>query len=803
MIRVCVRAVSRAPWFSAAMVAVSAIAFATAVPVLAIVDGVLFKPLPYPGAERLWVVQGGLRGDAPAPGVSVVDVAAWADAVPEVAFTAYSANPGLRMDRRANEPEYGQAWVQPSFFDVLGVHPLIGGFAPEDFRHRELVEPVIVSYDIWQLRYQGETSVLGRTEILDPTTGSGYRVVGVMPQGFVFPVDRTTVKFILPLVAYSDPKIARANPSLPFVIARLPQSMNAAQLQSRVESGMAVLARSLPPREPRPIDMSERLWRQLGPFDQATVESLSSHLRKPQQRFFSWTLATVLGLVVLAALSASALIMARAADREVEFGYRLALGASISSLVRLLVLDVLVLAAIGVLLATPVAFYLLRIALDLLPRNMALLKDVAVDLRVALLGVALFVAYVACAVLTPAIYVAVTASRRTIRRFSRAVLPNAVTAFQVAGGLALALGGLLFGRSLMTAYAHGPVIGPEQVLVINAQVQGTRDSVDRDVRLNAMIDRLATIPGVEAVGLREGRLLTGGAVRSSWWVSEPSGSERAVDLDIQAVSPGYYRVMQPQLTAGRLPSESTVNPIEVVVSESVGQAAWPNGSALGRPLLTGRNEPLTVVGIVRDARWLALDKSAGSGFGPYRAFARSNSVTFVLRTVAHSGETLASALRTIEITDPLIRVYTADTLDRVMMASLRDRRLQAWAFGGLAVGGIGIVVLSILGTMAMATVRRRRESVIRQVLGATRRVLLVALARRQVAPVAVGLGVGAVLVSWLLTMAKPSFHGITLWDAPSWAMAATIVLVVVAIGSLGPTIVNGSRNLAHELREHR
>jgi hypothetical protein len=366
----------------------------------------------------------------------------------------------------------------------------------------------------------------------------------------------------------------------------------------------------------------------------------------------------------------------------------------------------------------------------------------------------------------------------------------------------LALGGLLFGRSLVTAYAHVPVIGPEQVLVINAQVQGTRDVVDRDVRLNAMSDRLATIPGVEAVGLREGRLLTGGFL-SSWFVPGESGSERAVNLDVKAVSPGYYRVMQPQLKAGRLPSESTVDPIEVVVSESVGQAAWPDGSALGRPLLTGRDQPLIVVGIVRDARWLALDKAAGSGFGPYRALARDNQVTFVLRTVAHSGETLASALRTIETTDPLIRVYTADTLDRVMMASLRDRRLHAWAFGGLAVAGIGIVVMSILGTMAMVSVRRRREAVIRQVLGATRRVLLVALVRRQSAPIALGLGVGTVLAFWLLTMAKPSLHEITVWDVPSWAIAVTVVLLVVAIGSLGPAMINSSRNLAHELRDHR
>ncbi|HET9267491.1 MAG TPA: hypothetical protein VFO31_04980, partial [Vicinamibacterales bacterium] len=183
------RALRQSPWYSAAVIGVIALTLALATTVFAIVDGVLFRPLPYPDADRLVVVQPGFRSvppRAPQPweretgryGTSAVDLASWQAAVPDAMFTAYrvqgwsGAGPGINVDVA------GVARVRRNFFDVVGVRPLFGGFSDGDYEPRPGgVMPVILMYETWQSRFAGAPDVIGRTINYQPEIGFGLRVV--------------------------------------------------------------------------------------------------------------------------------------------------------------------------------------------------------------------------------------------------------------------------------------------------------------------------------------------------------------------------------------------------------------------------------------------------------------------------------------------------------------------------------------------------------------------------------------------------------------------------------------------------
>ncbi|MGH9409613.1 MAG: ABC transporter permease [Vicinamibacterales bacterium] len=325
-LRYAVRSLWRAPWYSATVIGVIALGMALATTVFAVVDGVLFKPLPYPDSRQLVAIEPGFD-NLPAPAspaassvrrmaaASVLDIANWQAAAPDAAITGFYATQWSEMGEGVNEPLFGMAFVQPNFFDTIGVRPLVGRLVASDFDHDEAVAPVVITYELWQSRFHGEPNVIGQTYIGDPTTGRGFRVAGVMPRGFVFPSD-VTVSFIAPYVP--SPEV-RSDPTRRTItaIARLPQGMSIAAFRARVEAGMAATAAAFPARQ-RPPGFSDRGWRMQGPFDHADVLPLASALGSTERPLFRAIFLAALVLLALGGLNVSGLMAARGLDRARE-----------------------------------------------------------------------------------------------------------------------------------------------------------------------------------------------------------------------------------------------------------------------------------------------------------------------------------------------------------------------------------------------------------------------------------------------------------------------------------------------------
>ncbi|HUF47319.1 MAG TPA: ABC transporter permease [Vicinamibacterales bacterium] len=796
------RVLAGAPWFSCTVIGVLALALTLATTVFAVVDGVLFKPLGLPGEDRLVSIAPGHEGLATrgfGETTSVADLAHWRAAAPEIAFTGLSAQPWGGYGAGINDSAAGGARVLSDFFDVIGVQPLIGGFTPADFEEPARFEPVVITWDVWQRRFGGAPAVLGHEVVLDRHRQAGYRIVGVMPRGFVVPSTRVDVQFLAPLVSTAAARADLRRRTVYEVVARLPEGLEVAAVETRLAAGLSAAAAAFPDRGAKPAEWSEAAWRRQGPFDRVTVMPLASRVGAESRPLFRAVFVAALLIVAIAAVNVSGLLAARMLDRGREIAIRRALGAGPFTLARLVGLESTLLVGGGLavgLLLTPI---LLAIGQSLLPEGITYLKPPTIDLRVVLFGV------------TSGIVIAIAASVWPLVRALggtpggapgavRASMPagalgrRLVIAIQVAGAFVLVTSGSLLVGSILSVYAHDRPINTRGVLVIESFVQGPgatmEKSPERAARVEQLIERLRTVPGAVRVAVTSAQVLRGGNWMS--WFTPPEGAPTPrIDVDRQAVTAGYYDIIRPELVAGRLPTaaEQASGAPVVVVSESLARAYWPGGQAVGRTLTEyGGQDPYEVVGIVRDVRWFAWDRDVASIYGPYARLAREPMVSLLIQAEREPARVLAAALAALEQADPLVVPTRAVTLDQMFVDSVRPRRFQAWLFGSFATAGLVVCGAGVFGLLAMTAARRTREMGIRQALGSTPRGLVRLLVTQELVPVVLGLVAGGLLAAWTVQSLDAFLYGVTPGDARVWTASAAMLLATAGLGALVPAV---------------
>jgi len=225
-IRYSIRSLRRSPWYATTVILVIALGMMLATTVFAVVDGVLFKPLPYPRVGELYAIQGGWRA-RPYIGTQTVswsDVTAWREVLPEASFAVSSL--GERTSIDDGEPARSTA-VSADFFAVVGQAPMLGGFRPHDFAlpgvdEEHGVKAVVLSYATWRTRFSGDPAILGR--VLHGDDGELSEVVGVLPPSFLFPAafsGRFVPEVLTALPTPANPERDRARGRI--VVARIPR----------------------------------------------------------------------------------------------------------------------------------------------------------------------------------------------------------------------------------------------------------------------------------------------------------------------------------------------------------------------------------------------------------------------------------------------------------------------------------------------------------------------------------------------------------------------------------------------------
>lgn len=794
-VRQAFRSLRAAPWYSFTVIGVIALSMALATTVFTIVDGVLFKPLPYRDAHQLHFIQPGFldpsaRGRAP---VSLNELDAWQAAMPDVQFTGFSVSRQSGLES-TNEARLGIAFVRPEFFDVLGAHPWVGHLTSDDNAGAPGLIPLLVSHGFWQRRLAGDPSAVGRV-IDGPRQGMRLRIAGIMPQDFIAPgLDKVD------LLAAPVGPVSNRRSRMYSAVVRLPEGADARVFQDRLEAVMRRLAEGQP--------LSPGGSRFQGPFDKATVTPLGEYMSSAAAPLFRAVFAAAILLALIACLNVAGLTASRMLDKSRDIALRRALGASSFAIARGLVIEHTLLLASGAALALTLTMPLLTAVTSVLPAELHLLRTPTVDVRVLVFVLGLVVVAVGVTSWWP-IRRALQAPPATVSHLTASAIPprrslgaKVVIASQTAGAMVLVIGGSLLVGSLLRVWAHPPGLATDGLVLADLTIAPDGMSASGNPtpgiapKLDRLIQDIKALPGVESAGAVDANVLDRSSVDVIGFRAMTSS---APDIQRSAtgipVTPGFFAASGLRALEGRLPTDSELasgTPV-VAVSRLYAARVWPNSSAVGAQLRTTfgpRELPAhTIVGVVDDVRLRGWDLEPDAAvYGPYATLQFGEDPVLFIRTTGHTGRVIEDVLQAAERHAPQIRVARAATADAMLADTIRPRRLSAWLFGTFASAGLVIVTVGLLGMAATSVARRTREIGIRMALGATREVLVRRLVLEQVRPALLGLVTGGVVAGWAVQFVGAYLYEMTVYDLRVWLVAVALVIVTTIGGALIPSL---------------
>jgi predicted permease len=769
------RSIRRAPWFSLVVVGILGLGMGLGTTAFAVVDGVLFKPLPYAAPYELYMVSG--------VNVGLNDMEEWRRAVPDVRFASSGTLTGLGTFRVVNGSNIWSLPVDRQYLAVLGVRPLLGGFSDADFEQRTTVIPGLITYGLWQRRFAGDVALLG-TEV---DFGSRrIRIAGVLPAAFRFSFFGRSIDVLTPLVIPAEARAAGRAGSL-YVIARVPSNVALPTVRQRL-SALVRAARAVDPTAARSVDAID-----IDPFADVIAQG-------GRPRF--WLVFGAVALVLLlVTINVAGLVASRSIDRLRDAAIRRALGASSITLAKGLIAEVSLLAVIGAIAGVALAGPLLTATIRLLPENVALMRDPVVDVRV--LALVAITTAVVIGLVTVMSFIRLRTGRLTSvinegagARAARSSLGSRlIIAAQIAMGLVLLVGGSLMVRSLMRVWDEDPGFVVDRTVRLDVRFSSGEGLVERT---RALLDTLNGVPGVYSVAALDAPFLARAAVGNPFSTPEGRRDSRG---DIVGVTPGFFSAMGVTPLQGRVPTDNELGsrvPL-AVLSEAAAGSFWPGESAVGRTL-SSRQGTVTVVGVVNDARFLALDSEPrGQIYVPY-GWISPSWPTIIVRTRDAEARMVPSLIDAVRQFDAAAEIRQARTMREALAETIRLRRFQAWLFAAFGLAATVVVGTGLLGLIGMMTARRTREVGIRMALGATPAMVIRQLLGEQLLTIVAGLVVGTLASAWLVGFVKALLYKTTTADVWAWGASVVAVVLVAVIGGLLPSVRAARTNPIEALR---
>jgi putative ABC transport system permease protein len=692
-------------------------------------------------------------------------------------------------------------WVSGNFFPVLGVRPAAGRLlAPSDDVKGCGAPGVALGYPFWQREYGGDPSAVGRTILLD---GHRFVIVGVASSEF-FGVDVGRA-FDVAVPICAEPTFRGANtglekPDVWFLagIGRLKPGVTLEQAGAQLAGlSKGIMSATVPNRYTAKAakDYTEMVIGAL------PASGGISGLR----RNYGDSLNILLGVTALVLLVACAnlanLMLARATAREREVAGRLAIGASRRRIVRQMLSESLLIAALGAGAGVLAAQWFSRTLVAFLSTDSSpLFVDLGLGWRAFAFTVAVAVA--ACLIfgLTPAIQATATSPGVTMKAGGRGTtdgrerftVRRALLVLQVAVSLVLVVGALLFARSLRNLTTMDPGFRQDGLLTARLDMRKAGIPEDAQLTTNAgILDAVRVIPGVTAVAQAfttpvggnfwNERVVLGGAVQPD-------------SVNINSVGPSYFHVMDIPLVAGRDfdARDTPASPTAAIVSESFVRKYFAGRSPMGESFRfeagPGQPNPLIqIVGVARDAKYSDLREP----FLPlvYLAATQEPKPGPGLELVIRAGTSLAgiapAVTRAVTALNPAIGIQYQTVRDLVGQSLLRER-LMATLSGFFGVLAVLIATIGLYGVMSYMVARRRIEIGIRMALGADAGTVVRMIVREAGLLLAAGLLIGAVLSVLAARTADTFLYGLRPGDPATLVLAIGGLAAVTLLASWIP-----------------
>jgi putative ABC transport system permease protein len=774
------RMLVRNPGFAIAAVLTLALGIGANTAIFSVVHGVLLRPLPYPDADRLYVVwnentREGIERDV----TSYPNFQDWRDR--SDVFEAMAAFSGSNISLSGDgDPEQARAaLVSAGFFDVLGARPVLGPGFDEVAIDAGATDVVLIGDALWRSRFGADPSIIGRDIIVN---GTSRTVVGVLGPEFAYPED---AQAWLPLAPPAN--LAQARGALWLsVIGRTRAGADHRLAQDRMNAVAAQLAEEYPGANTGAGIMLEPL--------QTTMVGA---VRTP--------LLVLLGAVAVVLLIGCAnvanLLLARGAVRRKELAVRTALGAGRARMARQLLTESVVLAVAGGVAGTVLAVWSVSAIVALAPAELPRVDAIRIDATV--LGFALLVSVVTGLLfgLAPLLQSGRVDVMSTLRDGGReAVGGGAVGRLRpalVSGevGLALVLlvaAGLLI-RSFAALTAVEPGFDPRGAATFRVVLPGARYETDDRITAfqSALLERVRALPGVSSAGAANTLFLSRLpnmapiAREGDAPVADEAPRESVV---IARVTPGFLDAMGMRLLSGRdIASSDGMDGVPVaVVNESFVSRYFPDSEPIGRRFTFGdpQDENATwreIVGVAADARRSGLDMPPRpEAFLPH-VQATAAGLTFVARSDRDPMSIIPAVRTIVREMDPQLPISEVGTLEQSIAAQLAARRFVMTLLAAFAALAALLAAIGIYGVVSYLVAQRTHELGLRLALGASRADLLRLVLRQSLYQLLPGIAIGVVAALALTRVMASQLYGVSTTDPLTFA---AVTLSLIAVGTL-------------------
>jgi predicted permease len=796
------RRLLREPGFSLPASITLALAFGGVLAMYGVIASVVLAPLPYPEPERL------LRLRSAVPGVGAEEV--WGVAKAELLHfeRAASSFEALGLYRfgasTLGEPEAGRpvelvtgVRFSLGLLRALGVEPRLGR-RPGEADTRPGAPPAVWLADrLWRDRFGAEPEIVGRRIEVD---GRSVEVAGVLPERARLPEElegRGLGSVGLWSALEIDPTERPMSSHVYRAIGRLAPGVGI----ERAAAELARLTAGLP--EALPTAYTERFLESTG--FRTEVEPLRDDVLGGIAVILGTLLAALVLVLLIACANVAGLLVARTERRRQDGAVRLALGASRLRLLRESIGEMLLLCVAAASAGLGLALGALRTLRAMAPGDLPRVDELALGWQTCALslGLAAGVAVVLGALQARRARVAVLAgaggSRGALGRSAAGRFRRALVVGQVALSTVLLAGAALVAQSYLRLQRVGPGFDPRGVLVFSVLLpQASYGSLERLAWFyRQATDRLAALPGVEAVGLGSGLPLQGQgcSVVDAEDASSTEESEMPC-VPVHLVTPGHLAALG-LAVRGRETSWEDLDGEHAgaVVSEAFARRRWPSGEAIGKRIRVGAEAPFVeVVGVVSDVRGEGIDRPptedvylpllpgavAPLGGPPHR-------LSVVARTSLEDPraieETVRATLAELDRRAPLIGFESMESRVRGSLArrAFATRLLGAAAGLALVLGAVGIFAV-----LSYVVARRRAEMGLRLALGARGAELARSALAEALGLAAVGVVAGAAVALWATRSLRGLLYGVEPGDPRTLAAVGAALLVVAALAALGP-----------------
>ena len=781
-LRYALRALLKNPGFALLAIVTLALGIGANTAIFSVVNGVLLKPLPYRDPQQLIRVFERSERQPRFP-MAQGNFQDYREQNTALSGLALYTRHDMEFSQGDKPERLAALGVTAGFFELLGVQPLLGREFRRDDELPGNSSVVILSYGLWQRRFNGDPAIVGKGITL---SGQPFTVVGVMPAGvqhvggdYRSMPHGESVDLWGPL---EMPAQAGRGPHFCNAIGRMKPDVTLAQ----AEAAFNVIADRLAQQYPN----TNQGWR-------IAIQPLHEEIVGRAQTPLLVLFGAVFFVLLIVCVNVANLLLARATVREREVAVRAALGAGRWRIVRQLLTESVLLAflggAAGVLLAKWLIAALNVLSQEQLPR----LQAVTLDGRILLFTLALTLLTGVLFGLAPALQAGQLDLNEVLKEGGRSGgtsrrqrrLRDALVIAEVALALVLLVGAGLLMRSFWKLQQTDPGFNSEHVLTASLTLPRARYS-DKSKAIGfqqQLLERLAALPGVQAAGLTSDLPWTGYDENAGFAIEGKTfPRNQAPSGRYHYVSPDYFRTVGVPLISGRFfgGEDRPDTPSVVLINRSMAERYWPGESAVGKRF-SFASQPKekdwnAVVGVVGDVKDYPYSPAAEPAF--YFSTTQGSPPEMILALRANTDplrlvETVRAEIRSLDKDLPLAEVKTLETIASTAVAG---QRFTLWLVGLFALTALVLAAVGIYSVLSYLAAQRTHEIGIRMALGAERRDVLRLLIGQGMSLALVGVSLGLVASFGLTRLLKNLLFNVSATD-PLTFVAIALLLITVAL----------------------